>query len=92
VEACLACEVEPLEESTWNYTEAVAVKVNTRMGAVAAILNTACFSIWIDEKLFERAGGTNFAAGGFALSADGGKLRVAGSGTLDFCLWGRLFP
>jgi hypothetical protein len=26
------------------------------------------------------------------LSADGGKLRVAGSGTLDFCLWGRLFP
>jgi hypothetical protein len=66
VEACLACEVELLEEFTWNYTEAVAVKVNTTMGAVAAILDTAYFSIWIDEKVFERAGGTNFAAGGFA--------------------------
>jgi hypothetical protein len=91
VEACMACDVEPLEESTWNDTEAVAVKVNTTVGAVTAILDTACFSTWFDELFFERAGGTNFAAGVFDLSADGGKLRVAGSGTLDFCLWSRLF-
>jgi hypothetical protein len=43
VEACMACEVEPLEESTWNDTEAVAVNVNTTVGAVAAILDKACF-------------------------------------------------
>jgi hypothetical protein len=56
VEAYMACEVEPLEESTWNDTEAVAVNVNTTVGAVAAILDKACFSIWVDEKFFERSG------------------------------------
>jgi hypothetical protein len=72
-------------------TKQVAVKVSTTAGAIAAVLDTACFSIWVDKGYFVTAGGYDFVAGGSAASADGGALKVAGGGRLDFCLWGRRF-
>jgi hypothetical protein len=69
----------------------VAVKVTLPGMIVAANVDTACWSIWTDKATFEAAGGKQFRAGGEAMGADGGRLDVAGRGTIDIVLWGSLF-
>jgi hypothetical protein len=95
-EVCAACEealpdTEAAEEDDDSSRPPVAVKVIVKDGARAAVLDSACYSMWVDKKAFWEMGRYEYDDGGSAWSADGSPLRVAGRGRLDFCLWGRLF-
>jgi hypothetical protein len=71
----------------------VVVKVSLPGTVVAANVDTACWSIWLDWTTFWAAGGgTDFEEGGEANAADGHSLDVTGRGKIDIMLWGRLFP
>jgi hypothetical protein len=89
-EDCQACGDESAIGGSTDMRP-VAVEVVTDAGAIAAVLDTACFSIWVDKSRFLSCGGYNFNAGGSAAAADAGALNVAGDGQLDFALWGRRF-
>jgi hypothetical protein len=80
------------DEREDEFGKRVAVKVSLPGTVVAANVDTACWSVWMDKATFEAAGGTDFQAGGEAVGADGRMLNVAGRGRIDFTLWGRLFP
>jgi hypothetical protein len=69
----------------------VAVKVSLSGTNVAAQVDTACWSIWLDWKAFLAGGGTDFEGGGEVNAADGHSLDVAGRGRIDIMLWGRFF-
>jgi hypothetical protein len=59
---------------------------------VAANVDTACWSIWLNWKTFLAGGGTEFEKGEEANAAVGHSLDVAGRGKIDIMVWGRLFP
>jgi hypothetical protein len=56
----------------------LALNVTLSGMVVAAIVDTACWSVWLDEATFYASGVTEFRAGGEAVGADGGMLNVAG--------------
>jgi hypothetical protein len=87
-EAC--SDAEDVEEDEAS-SRPIFVKVLVKYGARVAVLDTACYSIWVDKKAFGEMGEYEYDEGGSAWSADGSPLQVAGRGRLDFCLWGQLF-
>jgi hypothetical protein len=95
-EMCSACEeawsdTADSEEDEENSRPPVMVKVLFKDGARVAVLDSACYSIWVDKNAFWEMRGFEYDEGGGAWYADGSSLQVAGRGRLDFCLWGRLF-
>jgi Reverse transcriptase (RNA-dependent DNA polymerase) len=60
--------------------------------AMKASLDTACWSVWVEESTFKAVGGKEFREGGGAIGADGTRLAVAGEGTLTMTLWGGTIP
>jgi hypothetical protein len=80
------------DEREEEFGKRVAVKVSLPGTMVAANVDTASWSIWLDWKTFLAGGGTNFEEGGEANAADSHSLDVAGRGRIDIMLWGRLFP
>jgi hypothetical protein len=80
------------DEREDEFGKRVAVKVPLSGTEVAANVDTACWSIWLDWKTILAGGGTDFEEGGEANAADGHSLDVAGRGKIDIMLWGRLLP
>jgi hypothetical protein len=88
-EVCTACEeawsaTEDSEKDEEKSRPPVTVKVLFKDGARVAVLDLACYSIWVDKKAFWEMGGHEYDEGGSAWSADGSPLQVAGRGRLDF--------
>jgi hypothetical protein len=92
---CAACEeacsdAEDVEEDKAS-SRPITVKVLVKDGAIVAVLDSACSSIWVDKEAFLEIGGYEYDEGGSAWSADGSPLRVVGRGRLEVFLWGQLF-
>jgi hypothetical protein len=94
---CAVCDIacleanEETEEEPEDALTPVRVKIKVRDGDREALLDSACYSIWVNKREFQEMGGYAYEEGGSAQAADGQPLNVAGQGKLDFCLWGRLF-
>jgi hypothetical protein len=82
-EVCTAFEeawsdTEDSEECEENSRPPVTVKVLFKDGARVAVLNSACYSIWVDKKDFWEMEGHENDESGSAWSSDGSPLQMAG--------------
>jgi hypothetical protein len=76
-----------------EFGERAAVKAALPSTVVAASIDTACWSIWLDWMTFWAGSGTEFDEGGEEANAAGShSLDVAGRGKIYIMLWGRLLP
>jgi hypothetical protein len=64
----------------------ITVKALVKDGIRVAVLDSACYSIWVDKKAFGEMRGYEYDESGSAGSADGSYLRVAVRGRLDVFL------
>jgi hypothetical protein len=80
------------DEREDEFGKMIAVKESLPGTVVAAIVDTAYWSIWLDWKSFLAGGGTDFEEGGETKAADGHSWDVVGCEKIDIMLWGRIFP
>lgn len=71
--------------------EEVAVRLQAFGESLVVPIDTAALSIWVDHGWFAANGGKLKSRGGAACAADGGKLGVVGTGTLQFEFWQQTF-
>jgi hypothetical protein len=99
-EMCAACEeacsdAEDAEEDEAS-SRPITVKVLVKDGTRVAVLDSACYSIWVDKKAFGKMGGYEYDEGGSAWSADGSHcehcIAHGGSGKAGLLLMGAVVP
>jgi hypothetical protein len=86
------CDERPEEEGDGGEgkSEEWRATVSTLLYGVAtqASIETACWSVRVEESTFKAVGGRGFKEGGDAVGADVTRLSVAGEVTLRMTLWG----